>query len=186
MAELFDKPFKLRALQAVTDSIKSISPAGGYVSDLSDDVSVDAEHPERVFRGRAWFGDNDPLPMVSVLEGTSPADEVAEPPADTTAGEYDWPILVQGFIKDDPVNPTDPAYFLLADVRRRLAAEMVRKLPNGRGAPDPFGLGAGRNRITKVKIGSGVVRPVDDVSATSYFWLTVILRIVDNAAEPYA
>lgn len=185
MPEPYDQPFKLRALTALTDAIKTITPANGYVMDLADDVDEDALHPERVFRGRAWFGDSDPLPMVSVLEGTSPADDVGEPPVDTTTGEYDWAIMVQGFIKDDPTHPTDPAYHFLADVRRRLAVERTRKAA-GSNQPDPFGMGRGRNRITSIKIGPGVVRPADDVSAVCYFWLTVILRVVDNASEPYA
>ena len=72
-------PFKLRVLRAVTATLKTITPANGYFYDLSDDTDPDALHPTRVFRGRAWFGDNDPIPMLSVLEGVNPADEVAEP-----------------------------------------------------------------------------------------------------------
>jgi len=178
-------PFKLRALTALTGIIKEITPDNGYVCDLADFDPGDGVDQERVFRGRAWFGDNDPIPMVSVLEGVSPADEVDEPPVDTTTGEYDWPLLIQGFVDDDPEHPTDPAYLLLADVRRRLAVEKRRKAP-GSHQPDPLGLGLGKNRITKISIGPGVVRPADDVSSRAYFWLTVILRVVDNASDPYA
>ncbi len=179
-------PFKLRVLHALTDALKDIQPNNdaGYVSDLRDFDPGDGASQSRVFRGRAWFGDTDPLPMVSVLEGTSPADDVDEPPVDTTTGEYDWPILVQGFVDDDPLNPTDPAYLLLADVRQRLAAERTRKAPGTR-TNDPFGLGLdGRNRVVSLKVGPGVVRPADEVSARAYFWLTLVLRITDNAAAP--
>lgn len=174
-----DQPFKLRALIALTDALKEITPSRGYQFDVSG----------AVWRGRAWFGDDDTLPMLSVLEGTSPADEVAEPPVDTATGEYDWSLILQGFVDDDPENPTDPAYGLLADVRRRLAQEKTRRHPTDPSERDILGLGPGRggkNCITKMFIGSGVVRPADDVSAKAYFWLNLVLRIVDNASEPYA
>lgn len=177
-------PFKLRALRALTEALKTITPTNGYNSDLSD-FERDTVATSRVYRGLAWFGADSPIPMVSILEGVSPADEVAEPPVDTATGEYDWPILVQGFVNDDPLNPTDPAYVLLADVRRRIAVEKLRKM-TGSHQPDPLGLGAGKNRITKITIGPGVVRPADDVSSKAYFWLTITLRIVDNASVPDA
>lgn len=185
MSEAPPVPFKLRVLRALTAALKEITPANGYQHDLADFTAADGVEQERVFRGRSEFGDNDPIPMISILEGVGPADELTESSQDTSAGEYDWPILIQGFLEDDPVHPSDPAYPLLADVRRRLAVEKVRK-PVGGHQPDPFGLGGGRNRITRVSIGSGVVRPADQISARTYFWLTLTLRVVDNAAEPFS
>lgn len=179
------KPFKLRVLTALTDALKEITPANGYVSDLSDFDPGDGVDTARVYRGRAWFGENDPTTMVSILEGTDPAAEVGEPPIDTTTGEYDWPILVQGWVTDDAQNPTDPAYVLLADVRRRLAAERSRKAPGTRGMPDPLGLGMGNNRVSELTIGPGVVRPADDLSSSAWWWLSLTIRVVDRAADPY-
>ncbi len=174
-------PFKLRALTALTNSLKSISTAEGYLHNLAD---VDGQ--PCVFRGRQWFGEGDPMPMVSILEGTSPADEVAEPPTGTNVVEYDWPILIQGFVNDDPLNPTDPAYRLLADVRRRLAVERQRRLSSDPTEFDILGLGAsGKNRVVSLTIGPGVVRPADDVSANAYFWLTLTLRVIDNPDAPF-
>lgn len=184
----FDDPFKLRVLKALTATLKAITPANGYVSDLSDFDPGDGVDTARVYRGRAWFGDNDPLPMVSVLEGVNPADEVAEPPASTPVAEYSWDILLQGWVTDDPLNPTDPAYLLLADVRQCLAAQAKRTLPNDPTERDIFGLkaeGASRNEITGLRFGAGVVRPADDVSSTAWFWLSVQVRVVDHAALPY-
>jgi len=180
-------PFKLRVVRALTTALKEITPDNDYLTDLSDFEAEDDVTLSRVYRGRAWFSDTDPIPMVSILEGVSPGDDVAEPPIDTTSGEYDWDLLVQGFVNDDPENPTDPAYLLLADVRKRLAVEKVRKLPNDPTTLDILGLGAsGKNRITKLSIGSGVVRPADDVSSKAYMWLRLTLRVVDNAGAPYA
>lgn len=180
-----DIPFKLRVLRGLTDALKTITPDNGYASNLADFDPGDGISTTRVFRGKAWFGDDSPIPMVSVLEGVTPSDEVAEPPVDTTTGEFEWPLIVQGFVQDDPENPTDPAYMLLADVRRRLAIERVRKAPNTH-QPDPFGLGFGKNRVTGLTIGPGVVRPADDISAKAYFWLSLTIRVVDNAAAPFA
>ena len=179
-------PFKLRALTALTAALKEITPANGYVCDLADFDPGDGVTTARVYRGRAWYGETDPIPLLSVLEGVSPADEVAEPPASGTVAEYDWPLLVQGFVDDDADNPTDPAYILMADVRRRIAEENKRKAA-GTHMPDPLGLGlTGKNRIVELSVGPGVVRPADDVSSKAWFWLTVTCRVVDNAAEPYA
>jgi len=171
----YEDPFKIRALKALTDALEEITPDNDYVSDLTDSV----------FRGRLWFGDTDPLPMVSIIEGTHPADDVAEPSFVKPVGEYDWDLLVQGFVDDDPLNPTDPAYVLMADVRRRLAALATRKAA-GTNTLDPLGLGlTDRNKIIALRIGPGVVRPADDVSAKAFFWLTLTLRVIDSAAHPY-
>lgn len=178
-------PFKLRVLKALTAALKTITPTNGYVSDLADFDPGDGVAMSRVFRGRAWFGESDPIPMISVLEGVTPAEEVAEPPVDMATGEFDFEILVQGFVDDDPLNPTDPAYVLLADVRRRLAEELHRKAPETRGMPDPLGLGMGaKSRVTEMRIGPGVVRPADDVSNKAWFWLSVTIRMVDDPTDP--
>ncbi len=169
-------PFKLLLLTALTDTLKKV-PA------LVDFDPGDGTMMQRVFRGRPWFGDNDPDTMVSVLEGTEPSADVFEPQPDNTTGEYDWTILVQGFVKDDPIHPTDPAYYLMRAVRRVLAAEK-RRLKPGRHTVDPFGAstfspqGCG---LVNISIGPGVVRPADDVSSKAYFWMTLTLRIVEDA-----
>jgi len=182
-------PFKLRVLRALTDALKEITPANGYVSDMADFDPGDGIPKERVYRGRMWFGEDDTLPMLSILEGTSPADEVAEPPVNTATQEVDWHLLVQGFVVDDPVNPTDPAYVLMADVRKRIVMERKRK--DAAGDPDPFALGVGsqsgnKNQIVSVSVGPGVVRPADDVSSRAWWWFSLTIRIIDNAEAPYA
>jgi len=174
--------FKLDVLYAITDCLKAITPANGFAHDLSDFTDDELQPMQRVFRGRLWFGESDPIPMVCLYEGAHPADEVSESPVDTTTGEYDWDLIVQGFVNDDPVHPTDPAYRLMADVRRKLAAERKRKHPMKLHQRDPFGLGAGSSHITDIRIGPGVVRPADDISAKAYFWLSLRIRIIDNAS----
>lgn len=183
------EPFKLRVLHALTDALEEITIANGYHHDMGRFDRGDGVLTKRVYRGRAWFGDNDPIPMISVLEGVSPADEVAEMPVNTATGEFDWPLIVQVFVNDDPENPTDPAYRLMADVRRCLSQESTRRSANGRQV-DPLGMGfpnqSGVDRIVSMRIGPGVCRPADDVSARAYGWLTLILRIVDHADSTFA
>lgn len=176
-------PFKLRVLHALTDCLKTITPANGYQFDLSDFDPGDGVMTPRVYRGRMYFGDSDPLPLVSILEGVSPADEAAEPPVNAVVGEYQWPLLIQGFVEDDKANPTDPAYVLLADVRRRVVQEKKRKTVDGRSRNI---LGFDENRLIDLSVGAGVVRPADDVSAKAWFWLSLTLTILDNADNPYA
>jgi hypothetical protein len=178
-------PFKLRVLRALSVALKEITPDNGYVFDLADFDPGDGAMAERVFRGRFLFGTNDPIPMASILEGVHPTDDLVDSPPDTTAGQYDWPILIQGWVDDDPVHPTDPAYLLAADFRKRLAQERLRKAP-GSHQPDPFGLGRGRNSILKITVGHEKVRPADDISDKAYLWLPVIFRIAEDASDPYA
>ncbi|AOR76572.1 hypothetical protein [Novosphingobium resinovorum] len=184
----YTEPFKLRLQKALSACLAEITPANGFVSDLSAFDPGDGVFTPRVYRGRAWFGDNDPLPMVSTLEGVDPASEVAEPPASEPTSEYDYDLLIQGWVTDDPANPTDTAYVLLADVRQKLAAEAKRRLPHDRTEPDIFGLkaaGSSASEVTKLRFGSGVVRPADELSSTAWFWLSITVRIVENASKPY-
>lgn len=176
-------PFRLVIAKAVTEALREITPANGYQSDLSDFV-VDGETQSRVFRGRAIFGANDPDTMVSILEPAVAPEQMAAP-ADVKSRRWDFDLLLQGFVADDAVNPTDPAYILLADVKKRLAQEWRAKLGN---QPNPFGLGVGNgsgNVIEELRIGPGVVRPADEVSDKAYFWLNLTLRIVENIENPF-
>lgn len=180
-------PFPLVVLRTLTASLKQIVPANGYQFNMADFDRGDGVMQRRVFRGRAWFGASDPIPMISVLEGASPADELVEFPTDCPAGMFDWPLLIQGFVDDDPENPTDPARLLLADIRRRLIDEATRK--RGRQS-DPLGLGRigvpNVNRVHAISVGFGTAQPADDISAKAYCWLPITVRVVDHAEAPYA
>lgn len=179
-------PFKTRVLTALTQALEEITPANGYETNLAPFTHSDGQLMKRVYRGRAFFGENDPLPMVAILERPDPADPLAEPPMISNAGSYDWNLIVQGFVQDDKTDPTDDAYALLADVRRRLAVERARKDSAGRIA-DPLGFGGRRekNRIEDLSFGPGVVRPADEVSAKAYFWLGVTLRTIEDPLFPF-
>jgi hypothetical protein len=168
----------------ITDALKEITPANGYINDLSDKTTghlTDA----CVFRGRDLFGDNDPVPMLSILESPTPPEGLAAPMG-AVVGQYSLDLLVQGFAQDDKQNPTDPAHVLMADVKQRLGKELSRKRGNQH---DPFGMGVSTgtaNIITSLKIGPGLVRPPDSLSAKAYFWLTLSVGLAENVELPYA
>lgn len=187
MADHVD-PFRLRVLKALTAAIKTITPANGYRHDMSDWP----EHGvtmKRVFRGRQKFGDGDPLPMVSVLEHPRALDALLEPDGGNDSIGA-WDILIQGFVKDDPENPTDPAHHLVADVISCLAKEGKRRLPSldgGRGEPDILGLGSQEPCVTKLAIGKPIARPGEaGVSDQSFFWLTLTLTLAEDVEKPFA
>lgn len=167
------EPLRLRVLKKLTDELKKITPVNGFQADLS----------ESVFRGRDVFDKNDPVPMVSILESILEKEQLQAPPAGTTkAGP--WELLIQGWAEDDHENPTDPAYFLLADVQQRIA-EIIRMpyLDPARRGCDILQMGG---IITALRFSRGVVRPADEVSSKAYFWLKVELDLVENLLDPFA
>lgn len=164
------EPLRLRILKNMSEALKEISVANGYHTDLNG----------QVYRGRMVYGSNDPLPLISLLEVPIPLDQTP-PPEDSEFSSGGWELLVQGFIKDDPTNPTDPAHFFMADAKKRLVLEK-RKAYADRPEDGILGLG---NFVTGLRIGSGVVRPPDDISATAYFWLTITLDVVEDLSDPY-
>lgn len=166
-----DKPFRLRVLEAITEQLQTIQRTAGpttgpYTYDLAD----------AVFRGRAAYGQNDPLPMVAILEDPKELDQEAVP-INSDVGKGDWRLLIQGFIRDDSVHPTDPAYYLLADVKAALQTANIDR--------NILGLGGKKPTITTLHIGSGVVRPPDDLSVVAYFWLPIRLCLVEDADNAF-
>ena len=164
------EPLRLRILKAMTVALKEISPANGFATNVQGNV----------FRGRVIFGENDPIPLLSILEVPIPLDQTPAP-TDSEFSSGGWEIMVQGFVTDDPENPTDPAHLFMADVKKRLAQER-RKALAMKSEEGIFGLG---NFVTGMRIGAGVVRPPDEISAVAYFWLTVTLDIVEDLSDPY-
>lgn len=159
-------PFRLKVMKALTLALEEISVADGYQHDLAG----------RIYRGRVMFGERDPIPMLSILEVPLPLDQIVSP-RDATASAGGWDLMIQGFVEDDAKNPTDPAHRLLADVKKRLALEK-RRVTLG----EVFGI----NAISGIRIGPGVVRPPDEVSAKAYFWLGLVIEMVEDLADPYA
>ena len=159
-------PFRLRVLKALSTHLEGISPANGYTHDLTG----------KVFRGRDVFGENDPVPMVCILEAVEEKAQVL-PPQSAPQSSGPWELQIQGFVEDDYLNPTDPAHRLMAEVKKRLVEERTRDRQH-----DIFGMGG---KVTELRISHGVVRPADEISGKAYFWLRLTLGLVENLLDPY-
>lgn len=166
---------RLAALKALTAHLETeITVANGYLHTLTG----------AVFRGRAKFDDDDPLPMVSVMESPNP-DRFPN-----RAGEHDsagkqrdnWTLLVQGWALDDKKNPTDPAYELMADVKKALAK--LVDVDNESGIPKHASYRLG-GLIVDMQFEPGTVRPPDETSSKAFFWMRVILKFVEKVNDPF-
>lgn len=167
-------PFRLQVLRKITEVIETVTPSNDYTFDLTN----------AVFRGRLEYGDDEALPMVALNEPPL-AIEALKAQSDNPSREVDWDILIQGWVKDDKANPTDPAYLLAAEVTKALAAEKQRK--RGR-TPDILGLGAGFNSpngIMAMTLGAPVVRPPDETSARACFYILLTLQIAEDTSRPF-
>ena len=168
-------PFRLRVLKAVSAQLKAITPANGYTNDLSDFIDSAERPAERVFRGRTTFGDNDPLPMLSILEDLRPA-EPNNGMKNSPMAVNEFRILIQGFVQDDKAHPLDPAYLL--------SAEVIKALVEGK--KNALGLGTTAPCVMALSIGQPVHRPPDDdVSAVAYFLVPVTLMLAENLETPF-
>lgn len=166
------EPFRLLVLKSLTKVLEKTSYA--------DYPTMEG----RVFRGRLFFGEDDPLPMLSILEPPIPIEAVRSQ-ADNVKSASSWELLVQGFVNDDRSNPSDPAHCLMAETKKALVAEKRRN------SYDFFGYGVkdaktnNSNSITSLQIGQGAVRPADEHSGVGFFWLSIILGITENLENPY-
>lgn len=162
---------RLQVLKAISKHLQGITVDNGYDHDISGSV----------FRGRTTFGDNDPIPMVSVLESPNAqygsfADE------ENTVRKDTMVVLIQGFVDDDIVNPTDPAYALLADVERRLSDIVALDGPNKPKYPGAYHL---RGLVSKFAMAQPVVRPPQEgLSSKAFFYLPVTVEFEMNLVQP--
>src|SRR5690606_2171657 len=102
---------RLTTLMALSDFLASeITTANGYKHDLED----------RVWRGRNKFDKDDEVPALAILDNPDPDrfPRLAGGDWDYPLGKEDWVLLIQGWVPDDKMNPTDPAYELMADTRK--------------------------------------------------------------------
>ena len=165
---------QLAILKALTGHIETMTVLDGFGYDLCG----------RVFRGKAVYGDEMPLPCVSILEAPRP-DESPRPYGHERARRIeDWSLLVQGWVEDDPVNPTDPAYDLKAHVESRLSQIVRVNEVNGNPAfPQFYRLGG---LIAELSIGPGVVSPPrPNISAKAFFYLPLMVKAAFSPLSPF-
>jgi hypothetical protein len=168
---------KLTALKALCAFLATeVSVANGYKHDLAGSV----------FRGRMFSTNNDPLPMVTLLENLDPDRYPRQAGGENqhvTTNE-DWVLLVQGWAVDDKENPCDTAYELMADVRKALAKLKQRPHPVTGGPENPNYLLGGL--IAGMTMEPGIARPpIEQVSSKAFFWMRVVLKLVEDPNDPY-
>ncbi len=172
---LMPRPFRLRVLDKLEELIKTVAPANGDWDDLSVDGAV--------VQGRLFIGDDEPVPMVSMVEPPAAIEGIKTQPNNVNhVGE--WDILIQGWAKTDlkSRNVTGPAYVLAAEVRRKLAIEKKKPSAPGQGQ-NHLGFGA---RIQDMRIGAPVVRPPDETSSKACFYLMLTLQIAEDMSDPFS
>lgn len=159
---------RLTILKALTTHLEGITPANGYQHTLTGSV----------YRGRAAFGDDTPLPCLSILEPLNPDREPRVAGAGVVQKE-EWVLLIQGWVDDDEDNPTDPAHNLMADVKKRLGLVMKDTYPIANSAYMLGGI------IESLRIEPGTVRPPDENSARAYFYLRAVVGVTEELDDPY-
>ena len=167
-----EQPQRLRILKAITGALEEIKhdPMAEFPEYFTEDMAG------KVFRGRSKFGEGDPVPMISILEAPLPVERALEK-SPHSADNAPWDLLIQGCVKNDRDNPTDPAHSLARDIQVRLNKEK-RKL-SGRTRDYPFG----EKSITGISIGRPVVRPPDEVSANAHCWIGLSLSFVEDPLD---
>ena len=170
-------PFRLRVMKALTSLIEAVEV------EMIDDQGLPVTNlVGRVFRGREQYGDNDPLPMISILEPPLAIEPIESQP-DNPNASVGWDILIQGWVLDDKTHPCDPAYIFSALVRQALARH--KKQGEGKRGPDGKDyLGEGL-RVQNLRIGAPVVRPADFPSTNACFYLLITLQIVEDMIDPF-
>ena len=164
------EPFRLAVQKRLTEALEGITIANGFYTDIG---------PGKVFRGRLYYGDSDPIPMISILEEPLAAETDLEPMGGT-GGTTPYNLMVQGFVSDNQANPTDPAHYLMADVKKVLARLNKERIATDRVLAFP----EKAPTVLDIEFGGGVVRPPDDLSAKAYFWLRVTLSLVEDNENP--
>lgn len=167
---------RLLILKDLTALLQGITLANGYQHDLS---TVDGVL--RVYRGRTSFGRETEMPVVNILEPLNPDRE----PATTDYGLVQkdrWVLLIQGWAQDDEENPTDPAHLLMADVKKRLA-EIIKDATQPFQPTTPLYMLGGK--VTGLSIEPGTVRPPDENSERAFFFLRIVLDVVEDLGDPY-
>lgn len=173
--------FRLRVMKSVTEALQQITPANGYDHDFSDYTDSAGRTKGRVFRGRTMYGENDPLPMLSILEDPR-AEPAVNGPMASSKTQNSFRLLIQGFTQDDKENPLDPAYALSAEVIKAIivAAQSSTGL---------LGLNQQKRApcVMGVSIGQPVHRPGgDEISDHAYFLVGLSLTLAEDLTNPFA
>lgn len=166
-------PTRLKVLKALSSHIENVTAANGYQHDLTG----------RVSRGRNQFGAREPVPQITILEAVDLERDLAEA-GEGLAIKDNWRILIQGWADDDEMNPTDSAYLLAADVQKILARIMIDlEMVNGNRVENPTYMLGGL--VSGFRLRPPTVRPPDETSARSYFYMIAEVELAERLSDPY-
>lgn len=172
---------KLAIMKALTDVLHdSINGGEEYHHDL-------ASVPNSVQRGRLLYGDDDPVPLVGIVE--PPVNDLsffAGMNGETRADN--WRLIIQGWVQDDRIHPTDKAYDLAADVEKALSRIIDTSSPSRSGMgtakptyPDDYMLGG---LIGGLRIEQPICRPAQDgVSSKAFFYIPIVIQVATDIGK---
>lgn len=170
-----DIPARLVVLQRLTALIEGTTGP--------DHTGVPFNLAGSVYRGRTEFGSDTDLPAVSILEAPNP--DIGKFAGEGQAMAESWMLLIQGWAVDDPMNPSDPAYYLAAAVTQRLSMLVAMK-GDGSGRPLDKELYMLGGLITSLQIGPSVVRPLDkNASSRAFYYQPVRVGLASTLNQPY-
>jgi hypothetical protein len=178
-------PKQLRILKKLVAHLEGINPDN---DDPATGAPYTVDFRNRVYRGRSLINIDDAEGALSIVE--FPNQDIFSPVGEHGVCRMEsWRLLLQGWPKDDPTNPSDPAYEMMAMCQMRLA-RIIAELPNGRGPkfPDEFMLGQHeeRDELASLIIAPGVVRPPEDAaSRLAMFYMPLVLGVKIDVADPY-
>jgi hypothetical protein len=173
--------WQLAILKALTAHLELITPAHDnvYAFDLSASV----------YRGRLQFGADDPVPLVAIVEHLAADVAVDVSGLQNVNSSQTWILLVQGWIQQTDIHPTDGAYSLKAAVELQLSRLIQADDKTGDPMyPDEFMLGFYKTCITGISIGPGVVSVAtrEESAGKAFFYLPVGIGLATTIYEPFA
>lgn len=167
------RPQRLDVLIALTEHLEGITPENGYKHNLAG----------KVYRGKNFIGAEVERPALSIIESPQPdVSRFTGEWGDTRRAE--WVVLIQGIVNDDKTHPSDPAYYLAAEVEAHLSRLIVTDGRTGLPIyPTEHLLGG---RIVEMELAPAVVRPPENsVSASAFFFLPLRLTLAAETSEPF-
>lgn len=175
---------KLAAMVALTGLLETMTRANGYEYDLAPVRDDSGKLFPRIYRGRTVFGDDDPVPCLSILEGPLPDENPRYADDNNGVRTEQWVLFLQGWAETNKDNPTDPCYAMMACVQRHISRVVQKRQSGLPSYPDVYMLGGA---VVSFTIGPGVVRPPQDgVSSRAFFYLPVVLGLPVDVTEPFA
>jgi hypothetical protein len=169
---------QLDILKKLTTHLEGITPAAGYLFDLSSSV----------FRGRAVHGDDAPETMLSIVEFLQPDRTLETASENNLLRSEQWILLVQGWVKnEDHAHPTDEVYQLKATTELRLSRLIeINRSTGDPEYPNEYLLGLHKKSISSMTIGPGVVSgPRIEVSPKAFFYLPLGINLVLDVTKPF-